>query len=248
MTNNSKASTATSLYNNWAFDKKCLHRILHKDLQNKPRGENEDIVFGIQKLLLHIKAAFDLDNEDQLFEFIKSRTDFENGIDFMHLKQIIVVADRQMWGTEHSKKQRNRFLMTAHQAVQYLIEQKYLPDAQLDELNSRTKDINRRAVQQNSSKAANIKREKDKAAEEEAYQRIKLKYASEGMQMFVDPDYPNHKPKYADKIMVIQDYGTLVYPDNSKYALGKRLAMRFYRRLMEENGINLKQNAKKKHL
>ena len=244
----SKSDTKKTTYNNWAFDKKCLQRILNQDLQNKPRGENEDTVFEIQKLLWHLMAAFDLDNEDQLFEFIKSRTDFEKGIDFMQLQQMLVLIDRKMWGTEHSKKQRNRFLMTTHQVVQYLIEQKYLPDAQQDELTSRAKDINRRAIQQNSSKAANTKRKKDKAVEEDAYQRIKLKYANEGISMFVDPDYPNRKVKYSDKIAVIQEYGTLVYPNGKQSDLGKRLAMRFYRRLMEENDINLKQNAKKKRL
>jgi len=246
MTNNSKADTAIALYNNWAFDKSCLQRILQQDLKDKPRGEKEDVVFELQKLLEHMMEAFDLSNQDQLFDFIKSHTDFWYGIDFMQLQQILVFVDREMWGTEYRKKQINRFLTITNQAVEYLIKKQYLPDAKLDELNSRTKDISKYEMHKNTSKAAKIKREMETAVEEEAYQRIKSKFANEGMQMFVDPDYPNHKPKYADKIAFIMDYGTLVYQDGKKCNLGKRLAMRFYIRLMEENGITVKQNAKKK--
>lgn len=233
-------------YNNWAFDKGCLQRVLRQNLQNTPRGENEDIVFQTQKLLWHIMAAFDLANEDQLFDFIKSHTDFEFGIDFMQLQQMLVLVDRQLWGTEYSKKQRNRFLMTAHQATQYLIEQKYLPDAQSDELASRANEISRYALHKKTSMAATTKVKIDKAVQEETYQRIKLKYANEGESMFVDPDYPNRKVKYSDKIAVIQEYGTLIYPDGKQRDLGKALARQFYTQLMEDNGVKLKQNAKKK--
>lgn len=51
------------VYNNWAFDKSCLQRVLGQDLQNKPRGENEDVVFQVQILLHHMMEAFDLSGE-----------------------------------------------------------------------------------------------------------------------------------------------------------------------------------------
>lgn len=222
------------VYNNWAFDKSCLQRVLGQDLQNKPRGENEDVVFQVQILLHHMMEAFDLSDEDELFDFIKSHTDFEYGIDFMQLQQMLVSVDRQMWGTEYAKKQRNRFLDTAYQAVQYLINKEYLPDAQPDELKNRAKDIYKRAIHKNASDASKRRWEQDELVMGAAFQFFKEEYEKHGTALLVNPATPGKKPTRRDIIAAILDKCTLEYPDGTTKFLGRERAIQLYRRFKKE--------------
>lgn len=258
MTNNSKTKLNESgnggqQYINWAFDLDCMQTVLHFDLENKQMGMVETEIANAQRILNYAMVAFKLTTEMQLFEFIKSQCGLVCGIDFMQLQQNLVwVYGLIKYGVNrvkptYSQYQRDRFFSDTLQSLEHIINKQYLPDLKPDDLTNHAEDISKYEMHKNMSKAAKIKREMEKVVEEEAYQRIKSKFANEGMQMFVDPNCPNHKPKYADKIAVIMDFGTLVYPDGKTRNLGKRLAMQFYIRLMEENGITLKQNAKKKH-
>ena len=257
MTNNSKTKLNESgnggqQYINWAFDLDCMQTVLHFDLENKQMGMVETEIANAQRILNYAMVAFKLTTEMQLFEFIKSQCGLVCGIDFMQLQQNLVwVYGLIKYGVNrvkptYSQYQRDRFFSNTLQSLEHIINKQYLPDLKPDDLTNHAEDISKYEMHKKASKAAKAKQEKDQAVVEEAYQRIKLKFANEGVQMFVDPECPDSQPQYPDKVSVIQDYGTLVYPDGKQRDLGKDLARKFYNRLMEENGIKLKQNALKK--
>ncbi len=241
-------------YVNWAFTIVCVQTILSYNPEDKPSGMVETEIVNAKKVLNYAMEAFNLPTVAHLFDFIKSQSGVVSGIDFMQLQQNLVWVCYQIntGGKPVRAKrmgsyyQRARFFADTLQILEHLINKQYLPDVQPDDLTNHAKDISKYEMHKKASKAAKAKQEKDQAVVEEAYQRIKLKFANEGVQMFVDPECPDSQPQYPDKVAVIQDYGTLVYPDGKQRDLGKDLARKFYNRLMEENGIKLKQNALKK--